>query len=117
MDPAPNRMGPAIEGRCAGTAHGLTAVRPRASESWRRRRAYAAKARAEAFGGTENLIRQALISALVKVVRDSKMPLVPSVMVGGDAANGVGGVPGLLLAMATKGLGAPAGGPTEQRRS
>ena len=66
--------------------------------------AFAAKTRAEALGGTENFIRQAVITALVDMVRESRLPLVPSVMVGGDQAGAMAGVPGLLLALATKGL-------------
>ena len=104
-----------IMAEAEGTAE--TARKTRAAEGIRvmaEAEAFAAKARAEAFGGTENLIRQAMISALVEVVRDAKIPLVPSVMVGGDASSGVGGVPGLLLALATKGLAAPRTGGTER---
>ena len=82
-----------------------TARKSRAAEGIRvmaEAEAYAAKARAEAIGGTDNLLRQAVLSALVEMVRDSKTPLVPSVMVGGEAAAALGGLPGLLLAMAAK---------------
>jgi uncharacterized membrane protein YqiK len=68
--------------------------------------AYAAKARAESFGGTENLMRQAMIQALVDIARDSKVPLVPSVVMGsgtGDAG-AAAGLPGLLLAMVGRDL-------------
>jgi uncharacterized membrane protein YqiK len=67
--------------------------------------AYAAKARAEAFGGTENLMRQAMIQALVEIARDSKTPLVPSVVLGGEAG-AMAGLPGLLLAMMGRDLAA-----------
>ena len=61
--------------------------------------AYAAKARSESYGGDENLMRQAMLTALVDIVKDSKMPLVPSVMLGGTGGEGGGmaGIPGLLL--------------------
>ena len=69
--------------------------------------AYAAKTRAEAIGGTENLIRQSLITALTEVARDSKTPLVPSVVVGGDPS-ALAGLPGLLLGLVGRGLAAGA---------
>lgn len=65
--------------------------------------AHAARARAEAIGGPENLIRQAVIAALVDMVKDSKVPLVPSTVVSGDG-EGMAGLPGLLLALVTKDL-------------
>ena len=68
--------------------------------------AYAAKARSESFGGDENLMRQAILNALVEIVKDSKVPLVPSIMLGGGGGegNGMSGIPGLLLAMVAKDL-------------
>ena len=66
--------------------------------------AYAAKARSESFGGDENLMRQAMLNALVEIVRDSKVPLVPSVVLGGGEGGGMSGIPGLLLAMVAKDL-------------
>ena len=68
--------------------------------------AYAAKARSESYGGDENLMRQAMLTALVDIVKDSKMPLVPSVMLGGTGGEGgsMAGIPGLLLAMVAKDL-------------
>lgn len=75
--------------------------------------AYAAKARAESFGGTDNLMRQAMITALVEIARDSKTPLVPSVVMGvgagGEAGGMAAGLPGLLLALAAKDLVPKAG--------
>ncbi len=71
--------------------------------------AHAARARAEAIGGPENLIRQTIIAALVDMVKDSKMPLVPSTIVANGEQNGGLGLPGLLLAMVTKDLGKDAG--------
>ncbi len=78
--------------------------------------AHAARVRAEAFGGTENLIRQAVVAALVEVVKESKLPLVPSVQVSGGTDGGMAGIPGLLLAMATKDLIQPpaVSGPSRQ---
>ncbi|MCW6509150.1 SPFH domain-containing protein [Lichenifustis flavocetrariae] len=84
-----------------------TARKSRAAEGIRvmaEAEAFAAKAKAESIGGTDNLIRQAVISALVEIARETKMPLVPSVVVGGETANGIGGLPGLLLAMAGRDL-------------
>ena len=86
-----------------------TARKTRAAEGIRvmaEAEAYAAKARAESFGGTENLMRQAMIQALVEIARDSKVPLVPSVMMGGGAgeAGAVAGLPGLLLALVGRDL-------------
>ena len=45
-----------------------------------------------------------MIAALVDIARDSKVPLVPSVMVAGEGSEncGMGGIPGLLLAMVAK---------------
>ena len=59
--------------------------------------AHAAKARSDALGGTEALIRQLAIEAVVTMARDTKVPLVPSVMIeGGDGQQG--GLLGTLLA-------------------
>ncbi|RYC30126.1 flotillin family protein [Lichenibacterium minor] len=67
--------------------------------------AYAAKARSESFGGDENLMRQAVLNALVEMVKDSRTPLVPSVVLGGGGeGGGMSGIPGLLLAMVAKDL-------------
>ena len=49
-------------------------------------------------------MRQTIMTALVDMARDGKMPLVPSVMMGGDAGGGMAGLPGLILAMAAKDL-------------
>ena len=84
-----------------------TARKTRAAEGIRimaEAEAFAAKVRAEAIGGTDNLMRQTVMTALVDMARDGKMPLVPSVMMGGDAGGGLTGLPGLLLAMVGKDL-------------
>ena len=85
-----------------------TARKSRAAEGIRvmaEAEAYAARAKAEAIGGTENLIRQAVLQALVEVAKEAKTPLVPSITVGGgEGAGSMAGIPGLLLAMAAKNI-------------
>lgn len=56
-----------------------------------------------------------MTSALVEIAKDSKRPLVPSVMAGGDGVT-MGGLPGLLLAMAAKDLGPLKDGPARKGR-
>ncbi len=67
--------------------------------------AFAARVRAEAVGGPDNLIRQAVVTALVDMARDSKVPPVPATVVAGSGEAGAG-LPGLLLALVTKELAA-----------
>ncbi|WP_237476843.1 hypothetical protein [Lichenibacterium dinghuense] len=48
-----------------------------------------------------------MITALVEIAKDSRTPLVPSVVMGGaggEAGTMAGGLPGLLLALAAKDL-------------
>ena len=57
--------------------------------------AYGAEVRAKAIGGTEGLLRQLALETIGRVARDSKQPIVPSVLVGGSEGN----LMGTLLAM------------------
>ena len=61
--------------------------------------AHAARTRAEALGGSDALLRQLSLEALVDIVATAKVPLVPAIQLdGGLSTNSSGGLIGALLA-------------------